>query len=437
MLYRAAVGGVRLAAPLLSRGSSKLSRGLAGRRHAHDLLEAWGIGLRDPDRPVVWFHAPSVGEGLQAEAVMTALRLSSPDVQLVYTFFSPSAEEMARRLDVDVATYLPWDLRRVMARVLEAVRPDAIVFTKTEVWPTLVDSAHERRIPVAIVGASVPDGAGRMKGPAKRFLAPTWQKVSVACANSDEDGRRLVELGVPPGVVQVTGDPGVDSAVTRYESLDPDAGWLIPFRASDAPTLVAGSTWPSDDAVLLPAMLRVRAATPGVRLVIAPHEPTPECVRRLRSALDADGWNPTTLDEVEEAGSVGTHQAVIVDRVGVLATLYSVADVSYVGGGFHDHGLHSVLEPAAAACPLVFGPLHDNARAAADLLAADGAKIALNSSELGGILSDLFDAPADRDRIGGNARDYVDVHRGAAVRCADRLAEVFASRAEPSKPEES
>lgn len=421
----------------MSRGSSKLARGFAGRRFAHELLEAWGVGLRDPARPVVWFHAPSVGEGLQAAAVMESLRARRPEVQLVYTYFSPSAEEMARGLDVDVATYLPWDLRSVVDRVLDAVEPDAIVFTKTEVWPVLVESAVARGVATALVAASVPDGAGRLRAPARRLLRPTWESLVMACANSEADARRLEELGVGPDLVDVTGDPGVDSAATRFERLDPDAPWLTPFRDAPAPTLLAGSTWPADDTELLPAIRHARAAHPGMRLVLVPHEPTAPYVDALLSRLAADGWSPTTLSAVESAGSIGGHDAVVVDRVGVLATLYSVADVSYVGGGFHERGLHSVLEPAVAACPLVFGPLHENARAAADLVAADGAKIARNSDELGRIVADLLGARADRERIGENARGYVNLHRGAAGRCADRVSALITSRAEPSEPEES
>lgn len=439
--YRLAVGALRLAAPVLSRGSSKLARGFAGRRHAHELLEAWGVAVRDPDRPVVWFHAPSVGEGLQAEAVIQALRRACPEAQFVYTFFSPSAEELAERLDVDVATYLPWDLQSVSDRVLDALSPSVIVFTKTEVWPVLVDAARRRRVPVAIVGAAVPDGAGRMSPLARRFLRPTWQRLSAACANDEEDARRLVDLGVPEAAVSVTGDPGVDSALARYAAHNLEAPWLSPLRSEAGVTLVAGSTWPSDHAALLPAMRSVRAEHPGTLLVVAPHEPTLDAVRSLRAQLDADGWSAATLSEVESSGTLGVAagmaNAVVVDRVGVLATLYSVADVSYVGGGFHDKGLHSVLEPAAAACPVVFGPIHANSRAATDLVAVDGAKIAPMSVELGRIITDLFRARADRERIGGNARGYVDTHRGASDRCAARLAELIDSPAVPTTPEKT
>src|SRR5690606_41020031 len=119
-----------------------------------------------------------------------------------------------------------------------------------------------------------------------------------------------------------------------------------------------------------------------LQVVIAPHEPTPEHVRGLLARLRADGWDAATLGEVEAAGRVDEGGAVVVDRVGVLAQLYTAASVAYVGGGFHDKGLHSVLEPAAAAVPVSFGPRHGNAQAAGDLLAAGAAGMAPGAGAL-------------------------------------------------------
>lgn len=421
LLYRLVVGAVRAAAPLASRGESKLARGMAGRRHAHELLETWGRTLRDPDRPVCWVHAPSVGEGLQAQAVIEAVRARRPEAQIVYTYFSPSAEELARRMEADVAAYLPWDLVGPSSSVLDAVRPDLLAFTKTEVWPVLTACAADRGIPVAIVGATVPEGAGRMRWPARSLLRSTWARLDVACANGPADAERLATLGVRPETIRTTGDPGIDSAARRFASAPPDAPYLAPFRADLRPTLVAGSTWPADEAVLLPALSEARGSRGDFRVVIAPHEPDPAHVEELMGAFGRDGWRVATLADVERSGSAEGVDAVVVDRVGVLAHLYGVADVSYVGGGFHDAGLHSVLEPAAAASPIVFGPRHANARAAGDLVRLGGAKIASDSRELAAVVTRWLEDADERNRIGGSARSYIEAHLGAAERTAETL----------------
>ena len=420
-LYRWLLRLLRRFGHIGARRGSKLHVGLVGRRSAHEVLAAWGREKRDGSRPVAWFHAPSVGEGLQAEAVIEALEEVRADVQVVYTHFSPSAEGLARRMAVDVATYLPWDLPETVTEALDALRPDLLVFTKTEVWPVLVAEAHRRRIPVAIVGASVPDRSSRARWPTRSLLRPAWERLSVACANSEEDAARLAELGVHTSVLHTTGDPGIDSAARRADSADPEAPYLTPFRIAPRPTLVAGSTWPAGEAVLLPALAGVRVAVAGLRVVLAPHEPGRLRVRELLARFDGDGWTPTTLSRVEEGGEVGDHDAVVVDSVGILAQLYTVADVAYVGGGFHDMGLHSVLEPAAAGVPVLFGPHHQSARAAGHLLTAGGAKIAADPEEMERSLSGWLADASAREAAGGRAFGYIQDHRGAAARTAKLL----------------
>lgn len=368
-LYRVVQEAARALVPVLARGDSKVARGLRARRDAHEILARWAASERDPSRPAIWLHAPSVGEGLQARAVLEALKARREELQVVFTHFSPSAEMLAREMPADVSGYLPWDLVAPMARVLDAVRPDAVVFAKTEVWPVLVGEAVHRGVPSVLVAGTLAAEAGRLRWPARDFLRPTWSSLEGVAAIAQEDGARFVELGVRADRVTITGDPGVDSAATRARAADPSAPWLAPFYADDRPTVVAGSTWPADDAVLLPALLATRERVRDVRAVLAPHEPGEEYVAGLLDRLSAEGWRAASLSRVERAGSVQEVDAVVVDRVGVLAHLYTVGTVAYVGGGFHRAGLHSVLEPAAAGIPVCFGPLHVNARAAGELLA--------------------------------------------------------------------
>ncbi len=424
-LYRIVQEAARSLAPVLARGESKISRGLRGRRDAHEVLARWGASERDPARPAIWLHAPSVGEGLQARAVLEALKARRADLQVVFTHFSPSAERLARDMPADVSGYLPWDLRAPMGRVLEAVRPDAVVFAKTEVWPVLVEEAVRRGVPSVLVGGTLAAEAGRLRWPARDFLRPTWSSLERVAAIAQEDGARFVTLGVPAERVTVTGDPGVDSAATRARAADPGAPWLAPFHADPRPTVVAGSTWPADDAVLLPALTETRRRAPELRVVLAPHEPEEDYVASLRAKLSEGGWRTAALSDVERTGSVRDVDAVLVDRVGVLAQLYTVGTMAYVGGGFHRAGLHSVLEPAAAGIPVSFGPLHTNARAAGDLLSGGGAREAGDARALADVLGGWL---VDRERLdyaAGRAFGYIGAHLGAAARTAELLSELL------------
>lgn len=419
-LYRSLQRLLRVATPALGRGASRTSRALAGRSAALAGMVAWARAGRERARPGIWLHAPSVGEGLQARAVLEALVRRRGELQAVFTHFSPSAEGLAARMGAAWAGYLPWDLPEDMGAALDAVAPGLVAFTKTEVWPVLAEEAARRRIPVALVGGSVPARARRAAWPARALLRPTWARLSLACAISEADADGLRALGVPSGAVVVTGDPGVDSAASRARGADPAAPWLAPFHAGPRPTVVAGSTWPPDERVLLPALDAVRRREPALRAVLAPHEPRPETVGALLAELGRRGWRAATLAEVEGQGAEDV-DAVVVERVGVLAHLYTVADVAYVGGGFHRAGLHSVLEPAAAGVPVLFGPGRGRAGAAGDLLAAGAAREVQDASAMVEALEEwLLDAPA-RDYAGRAAFGYIHAHMGAADRTAALL----------------
>jgi 3-deoxy-D-manno-octulosonic-acid transferase len=420
--YDLALRVLRAASPLLALGSSKLARGIRGRRGAVAAMEEWAGHARTPDRPLAWFHAPSVGEGLQARAVLEALQRERGDLQSAFTHFSPSAEALAQSMPVDVAGYLPWDTRPESRTALAALRPSVLVFTKTEVWPTLTREAGRRGVRVVLAAATLPESAGRLRPGARHLLAPVFGRLDRVLAISEEDGERFARLGVSPERVVVTGDPGIDSARERARAADPDAAYLEPFSRPHRPTLVCGSTWAADEEVLLPAVRRVREEHPSLRLLVAPHEPHEAHVETLERELVADGWTTARLGEVEERGEAGDADAVVVDRVGVLAHLYTVGTVAYVGGGFHPHGLHSVLEPAAAGLPVIFGPAWSNARAAGDLLTEGGAREVANPEELAGVLRRWLDREEERLGIGERAEGYIRRHIGAARRTADALA---------------
>jgi 3-deoxy-D-manno-octulosonic-acid transferase len=174
---------------------------------------------------------------------------------------------------------------------------------------------------------------------------------------------------------------------------------------------VAGSTWPSDEAVLLPAWLDVRRKVPTARIIIAPHEPTAAHRAPIRTWAERTG-----LTCAELAAANSSHDVVLVDRVGVLGELYALGDAAYVGGGFHAAGLHSVLEPAAFGAPVVFGPRHEGSRDAGLLIDADGGESVADAGELARALRILLTETDTRERAGGAARLLVQQGLGAADR---------------------
>jgi 3-deoxy-D-manno-octulosonic-acid transferase len=421
--YRALTAlGVRLA----RLGGAKLQEGHDGRRGAPARLREWSERHRHRRRPLVWFHAASVGEGLQAESVLIELRRLVPDAQYAYTHFSASARGLARRMPADVADFIPYDRPVAVDDALAALSPDLLVFAKLDLWPELAIRASRRQVRVALVAATVSPGSGRLRWPARPLLSPGYRAVDAAAAIAREDAERLAALGVPRERIRVLGDPRFDSVIAKVGAVRTDDP-LLHFGAG-APTLVGGSTWPRDEAVLLEAYASVRADYPEARLILVPHEPTAEHLAGVERAVSRAALPPA----VRLAAAQGPAPLLLVDRVGVLAALYGAGAMAYVGGGFGRAGLHSVLEPAAWSLPVAFGPRWQESRDARLLLDA-GAAVALGAStpaagDLGRCWREWLSDETGRVAQGRRARQVVERGLGAARRSAEMLAELIASR---------
>lgn len=409
--YRALGELARLGAALAPTGGGKTRRALRARHGIRRRYEAWGRAARDPQRPLLWMHAPSVGEGLQARPVIDLLRASHPELQIAYTHFSPSAERFAASVGADFTDYLPFDTPGDARAALDALRPRALVFSKLDVWPVLAREAAARSVRLGLTSATLAESSSRRGGIAASLLRDAYALLDAVGAIDEADAERLVQLGVRSAVITVTGDTRYDQVWERAMRVDRSGALLSPL-VLERPTLVAGSTWPADEAVLLSAWVELRRAVPNARMVIAPHEPTDVHLAAIES------WSAGQGVALARLGTAAAPDAevVLVDRVGVLGDLYALADAAYVGGGFHAAGLHSVLEPAAFGAPVVFGPRFEASRDARFLEGAGGGAPARDAAELATILSDWLGDATARDRAGERAREVVSSGLGAAAR---------------------
>jgi 3-deoxy-D-manno-octulosonic-acid transferase len=422
MAMRLAAPAASLAAPF----SAKLRRGIDGRAASARSLRTWVATAREPARPLVWLHAPSVGEALMAQAILAELKSGQPDLQAAFTFFSPSAERMADRVGADWSGYLPWDTADSAREALHALRPDCLAFVRTEIWPVLVREAAARNVTVVMVNGVLAPDSSRTRHGARFLLQTAYARLATVGVVSDTDAANFRLLGVPPSRMVVTGDARFDQVWRRVASIDLDRPLLHPFRGGPGsaqpdtfrPWLVAGSTWPADE----DRLVQVVAAQPaGWRMIIAPHEPTAAHIAALERRLSAAGLTHVRLHSDDDPPPDVSADVVVVDRVGVLADLYAVADVAYVGGGFGRAGLHSVVEPAALGVPVVYGPRHGNAQEAQRLAAARGGFIADDSTALHTVLDRLRVDVEHRRAAGAAAREFVRSHLGGAAGSADLI----------------
>lgn len=365
-------------------------------------------------------HAPSVGEGMQARVVIERVRRRRPDVQIAYTFFSPSAESFARGLDVDFSDYLPFDTAGDMSAVMNALRPTALVFSKLDVWPVLVAEASRRSIPIGLISGTVSEASSRDGLIATALLHECYELLDRVGAASDADAARIIALGTDSSHVVVTGDTRYDQVWERANSVRRDSDLLAPL-VSARPTLVAGSTWPSDEEVLLKAWSAIRRDIPEARLIIAPHEPTPAHLTPIERWAAAEHLSLARLGD----SVAPTADVILVDVTGVLGDLYSLATAAFVGGGFHDAGLHSVLEPAAFGVPVAFGPRHANSREATLLHRSRGGDSVVTTDETIEMLELWLGDSGARERAGSAARALVQRGLGAAERSFELVVELL------------
>ena len=426
-LYRLAWAGGRPLAGLLVRGDGKAARTVRGRHGGARALAAWAATHRRPGARLVWFHAASVGEGRQAEAVLLRLRQARPDWLFLYTYASASAESFAGRLPVDFAGYVPADTPADVGSSLDAVRPDALVFSATDLWPVLVEEARRRGVRLALISATLAPTSSRRGWWARALLTPAYAALDSVGAIDAADAAGLAELGVRREAIALTGDTRHDSAAARAAAADRASPALRAFAADGPPIVVCGSTWPADEEVLLPALAEARRHAP-VRVVVAPHEVGAAHLQALERGLGAAVRLSALEDAARRGEPVPPWEHCIVDRVGILADLYASAAVAYVGGGFGASGLHAVIEPAAHGVPVLFGPRWQSSRDARLLLEAGGACAADGADDLRAALRAWLENDTARAAAGAAARAVVDHGLGAAGRSAQLVLELIERR---------
>ena len=419
--YAAAGAVTRFAVRVAPVSNSKILKAMNARRGLVARYHKWALSGRDPSRRLLWIHAPSVGEGLQALPVIQRFRAKYPETQIVYTFFSPSAERFAKTVGADFYDYLPFDSSIEADEVIDIIRPDALVFSKLDVWPMLVAHAVEHKVKLGLLSATVPESSKRRSAIALLALRDAYASLDAVGAISPSDAERLLAMGVRGERITVTGDTRYDQVWARATAPRKSRDEIIERYKDDRATLVAGSTWPSDEQRLLPAWLQLRKQAGEARLIIAPHELS-------KKHLDSiERWareSSLSLSRTSEASADPT-DVVLVDQYGILGDIYALADAAYVGGGFHDAGLHSMLEPAAFGAPVLIGPRHTDNRDARLLVAGGGAVRCPGPGDISARLLAWFRNPGVHERASRGARRVVEAGLGAADRSLELVENLF------------
>ncbi len=424
-LYNVAVNALRPLLPAFGAASPKVSAAVEGRRAAASEIARWAEHERDPFRPLLWLHGSSAGELAGAIPVVARVRSARPELQLLVSYSSPSAESVLGELAADYAGYPPLETMAACREALEHSRPDAMVFAKLDAWPALTRAAAELEIPLGMINATVRPSSSRLRGLGRQLLVPSYGRLDRVGAVSEEEIERLEMLGTRKEAIKVTGDASFERAlgrVDRARNAASASGQRLPEKTVGRVRLCAGSTWPEDERVLVEAVAALTASRRVgsddiLELILVPHEPDASAVKRIRDlcmehlGVEARIWS--ALPDMAPGASAGSGilSPLLVDAVGFLAELYLECDLAWVGGGIGGEGLHSVVEPAAAGLPVLFGPVYD--RWEARQMVERGIAVEAEPDLVPSILSALAGDPSRRADMGAEARRYVESGKGA------------------------
>jgi len=408
VIYYLAIKIYQLLILLASPFYGKARLFISGRKRLfRDLEHATGQWQR-----VVWFHCASLGEFEQGRPLMEALREKYPEMKILLTFFSPSGYQVRKNYPgADYVTYLPVDTPAHARRLLDVVEPEKVFFIKYEFWYFLLRELYRRKVPTYLVSALFRKEQVffRWYGKGFKHVLHFYSRIFV----QDEASRELLRENQIHNA-SVSGDTRFDR-VKKIALSAPSLPLIEKFRG-DSLLVVAGSTWPPDEELLIRYF---RETHHSLKMVIAPHEVHKQNIRRIRSHFkqgEALVWSEISNEEARHT------RVLIIDNIGMLSSLYGYGHLAYVGGGF-GKGIHNLLEAATYGIPVFFGPNHKKFREAVELIEQGGGFAINGYDELKSLIDRYISSPGQANRAGETARSYVNARAGATHHILSRIFE--------------
>lgn len=368
----------------------------------------------------LWVHALSVGEVSAAQPFVEKVREQYPSMGIVVSVSTLTGFQTASRLfkgqDIDLA-FFPYDWLWSVQSVVKKINPKAVVLVETDIWPVFLSVMHRMHIPVYIVNLRISDSAWKRYRQLKRVAAALFGAFEAVFLQTPRDARRLIKLGVDENRLHITGNFKFD----RF-SLDSDQGRVKHWRNrlhldASQPVIVAGSTHHGEEPYVLDAFKAIQDQdrAGAARLIVAPrdHNRATEVLALCRQR----GLAAVRLSHLPRGIGEPPPEVIVVDSIGVLKELFSLADVAFVGGSLVNEGGHNPLEPAIHGKPILFGPdMRDFRQIAAWLLEAGGARQVGDAKALSEALSHLLDDRSEAMQMGERAKAVVVSHQGAVSR---------------------
>ena len=367
---------------------------------------------------VVWVHAVSVGETKAVLPVVRMLKRRRPDVKILFSTVTATGNRTALQEGrglIDALIYFPLDLSWAIRRVAVAVRPSLFVVVEKEIWPNAFRTMRALGAPVAVVNGTISDKSARGYMRLGFLFRDVFSRVNAFLARTEDDMEKAVSVGVPAEAAELTGNLKFDLSPNLM-----DRHFVANLKEAigvkpGSTLIVAGSTHPGEEEIVLAAYKTLSAEFAGLKLIIAPRHP--ERFNDVEGLLRKSGLPYARRSKGSSA------DVVLLDSIGELMTVYSLSDIAIVGGSLVPGiGGHNLLEPAYFGKPVIYGGHLTTYLGMAELLEKKGGGVrAHGEKELGEALRGFLSDEVMKKRTGALARGVVEENRGASERTADAL----------------
>ena len=374
----------------------------------------------------IWIHAASVGAGVAARPSVREVKKRYPKEMVVVSVVTATGHRMAQRImpEADGHIFFPFDLPVITERIVNIVNPKAIILIETELWPNFLRLAWRKNIPVMMMNGRISDRSMKRYSLIRRFTSRMLLQIKKFCMQSGIDAEHIISMGALSDRVTITGNTKYDETYVEVSEEEKQQLRHEFHFDGKGPVIVAGSTHNGEEEIILRIFGKILKEYPDARLLLAVREITrAPSVRFLVKHFGYSVLRRSKMGTEEDDGR--GHQVIILDTIGELGRLYSLADVVFVGGSFVKVGGHNILEPAAHGKPVLVGPYMFNFREIFDLLSKRGVcRLAQNESELEKTLRDLLAHPEKMKAMGEAALSVVAENQGATKRNVDTFAKL-------------
>ena len=389
----------------------------------------------NPQAEVLWVHAVSMGEVLAIVPFVFAIHEAYPRLKILISTVTETGREAVENHLIGIAQhcYLPLDWPWTVRRFIRHVRPKAFIVIETELWPNLLKELHDKGVSAALVNGRLSTRSFHRYLCIKSFMKEVLRCFNLCLVQSAQDAHRMIELGANPERVHRTGNMKFDVELSGLDGQSKPVTFEFLGLHPHEVLVVAGSTHPKEESVLLASYKEILNTYANVVLLIAPRhiERSEQVVETIRSF----GFEVVRRSMLEENGKGTLHnderaRVIVLDTRGELANVYALAQVTFVGGTFVPVGGHNLLEPASWGKPVLFGPFTDHCQEIANLLAeSEGGKEVHDASEMASFVVSILDDQALALRMGQSARQVVLKNQGVVKRNVECLRPLLQSRA--------